>query len=75
MTDNSPSAFPTVKPFNETFSEWQESAPGMSLRDYFAAAALQGLLAFPNAHPSVSSGDYAKLAYKNADAMLKERAR
>jgi len=44
---------------------------GISLRDYFAAAALQGLLACPNTY-----GDHAGLAgmaYQYADAMLAER--
>lgn len=44
---------------------------GMTLRDYFAAAALQGSIA------CVGSGgdwnDFAKDAYKYADAMLKAR--
>jgi len=44
---------------------------GMTLRDYFAAAALQGSIA------CIGSGgdwdDFAKDAYKYADAMLKAR--
>ena len=39
--------------------------PGMTLRDYFAAAALQGLLAY-DADCSTAIG----LAYHTADAML-----
>ena len=45
-------------------------APGMSLRDYFAAKAMQGLIA------SFDKGDFtdkAKWSYRMADAMLKER--
>jgi hypothetical protein len=44
---------------------------GMSLRDYFAAAALQGMLADTqfNEPPFESS----RIAYKYADAMLAER--
>lgn len=44
---------------------------GMTLRDYFAAAALQGNIA----HPDVTGNrdDIAKDAYKYADAMLKAR--
>jgi len=41
---------------------------GMTLRDYLAAAALQGLLA-RGANPE----DIPEQAYKYADAMLKER--
>lgn len=44
---------------------------GMSLRDYFAAAALTGLLAHPNQSTDVPA--FAKAAYHFADAMLKER--
>ena len=44
---------------------------GMSLRDYFAAKAMQGILANPDidGYPE----DYAKKAYQYADAMLKAR--
>jgi len=44
---------------------------GMTLRDYFAAAALQGNIA----HPEVTGNrdDIARDAYKYADAMLKAR--
>jgi hypothetical protein len=44
---------------------------GMTLRDYFAAAALQGNIA----HPEVTGNrdDIARDAYKYADAMLKAK--
>jgi len=42
--------------------------PGMSLRDWFAAKAMQGLLQYAYAH-----ADRASVAYKVADAMLAER--
>jgi hypothetical protein len=43
----------------------------MTLRDYFAAAALQGLLA---SFESIGTRDaYALVAYEYADAMLKAR--
>ena len=47
-------------------TEW-----GMTLRDYFAAKALQGNIA----HPEVTGNrdDIARDAYKYADAMLKAR--
>lgn len=56
-------------------------SPGMSLRDYFAAVALQGILAnsFCNGtgqtlpHASIEQG--VELAYKYADAMLIERTK
>ena len=52
---------------------------GMSLRDYFAAKAMQGWLASygeNDSHP-VSNGnelEFATMAYKLADAMIKARS-
>lgn len=47
---------------------------GMSLRDYFAAAALQGMLsATKEDHPWPGADQYARLAHEFADAMLKAR--
>jgi hypothetical protein len=43
----------------------------MDLRDYFAARAMQGLLA--NAAYSGKASDFAILAYEQADAMLEAR--
>ena len=48
-------------------------ATGMSLRDYFAAAALQGLMA--STSEGYSYRDRATDAYILADAMLAERAK
>jgi hypothetical protein len=45
--------------------------PGLTLRDYFAAAALTGLLADPNSTCTVE--DFAEGAYECADAMLVQR--
>jgi len=52
--------------------------PGMSLRDYFAAQALAGILAGGFAdtvpHDDVGGGrEAAAFAYQYADAMLKQR--
>lgn len=44
---------------------------GMTLRDYFAAKALQGLVACSEADGT--NDDFARWAYKYADAMLKAR--
>lgn len=44
---------------------------GMTLRDYFAAAALQGITA--RTHINSDMRGWAELAYKHADAMLAER--
>lgn len=53
-------------------ADGEKSQRGMSLRDYFAAQALSGLLANPKSD-SVRFDDYAKDAWKMADAMLKAR--
>lgn len=50
--------------------------PGMTLRDYFAAAALQGMFARANSHPAghpKSPEGYSAAAFEAADAMLKAR--
>ena len=55
---------------------------GMTLRDYFAAKAMQGIYACPvqlyraDGTPLpdiITSADIAKMAYEEADAMLAER--
>ena len=52
-----------------------EAHPGMSMRDYFAAAALTGLLAQSQGSATVSDPAIgAKYAYTLADAMLAARA-
>lgn len=49
--------------------EWKYTE-GISLRDYFAAQALQGML---SANTEASDDDLAKYAYSAADAMLAAR--
>lgn len=49
---------------------WKQE--GMSLRDYFAAKALQGLLASPNLTVQFDDA-LAQAAYKLSDAMLEAR--
>lgn len=46
--------------------------PGMTLRDYFAAKAMQGFAADPDCENGAQA---AKTAYEWADAMLAERAK
>jgi hypothetical protein len=59
MSTNNTQAFPK--------SQWE--ATGMTLRDYFAAKAMQGLI---NEQVEVIP-TLAQIAYEIADAMLKER--
>lgn len=69
-------AFPRV---GEGFGNPNYDAPGMSLRDWFAGQALAGFCANPEARCfggyDESREHVAKLAYDQADAMLKERAK
>ena len=59
---------------NEGFNGWGTPFEGMTLRDYFAAKAMQGLLAqslgTALGSPVEQAAEY---AYKMADAMLKAR--
>ena len=48
--------------------------PGMNLRDYFAAKAMQGLLSSANFSAEfINEGHIFSASYKIADAMIKER--
>ena len=63
---NNPPAFPTVM--------LDKPEGGMSLRDYMAAKAMQGMLAGLLAYGhDIMWDQVAKDAYKQADAMLKAR--
>lgn len=64
MTKEMP-AFPT------TLYDYGGETDGMSLRDYFAAKAMQGIMTDPNL--SMSRDEVAEWAYRQADAMLKAR--
>jgi len=69
MKDGGP-AFPLhseVRPSMD--SEWC----GMTLRDYFAAKAMQGFIACPNTRGEPN--DIAAWCYQMADAMIQERSK
>lgn len=76
------SAFPEIKTeYNESIHEYTNntySTGGMSLRDYFAAKAMQGLMC-NNELPENFDGEneaaiwMAKVSYLTADAMMKAR--
>jgi len=59
-------AFPVVVGDDDSVSEW-----GLTIRDWFAAKALTGLLA--DSEQAGSPQDFARLAYQHADAMLSAR--
>lgn len=74
--NNGGQAFPMLRNVGYN-SDWV-TEDGMTLRDYFAAKALQGWLASYPAdavHPvaAENTAQVAKQAYMMADAMLKER--
>ena len=63
-----PSAFP-LHP-----EHWQEENQGRTLRDYFAAKAMQALLRqYPDHLMNSPASEVASDAYSMADAMLKAR--
>ena len=61
-------AFPRAVQFDDAFI----NGHGMTLRDYFAAAALQGLMAEYDPEDELEQ-HIAKWSYKAADAMIKAR--
>jgi hypothetical protein len=66
---NNPSAFPQCA-YN--MKGGYDITGGMTLRDYFAAQALQGIMA-SGIYPTGIMFDTAKEAYEMADAMMKAR--
>lgn len=65
-------AFPT-KNYKAVVPEATGYAEGMTLRDYFAGNAIQGLLADPAWRRDMDFEETAWAAYEQADAMLKAR--
>jgi hypothetical protein len=63
---NNPPAFPKTP-----FIELGTPQNGMTLRDYFAAKAMQGLISIDDL--DMHQDDYARAAYLQADAMMKAR--
>lgn len=71
INDGGP-AFPVQESMISSGSEGVPASSGMSLRDYFAAKAMQGICAIPtSANMEVAS--ISKSAYLMADAMLAAR--
>ena len=61
---------------NEGFNGWGEPQQGMTLRDYFAAKAMQGMLANPKLQEQILKAGQSWIeesAWAVADAMLKTR--
>ena len=71
-------AFPQADKWNEDGTKvlFQPPDTGMTLRDFFAAAALQGMMSRDSFDPGQASPTQrAHLAYIDADAMLAQRAK
>lgn len=78
MDPKSLMAFPTLSSTNAVDEDGRErhvqqhySIPGMTLRDYFAAKAMAGMIADPT--DTNEAHTIAERAYHYADAMLKAR--
>ncbi|HHT8992811.1 TPA: hypothetical protein ACT5B2_003856 [Burkholderia cenocepacia] len=80
--DDGGPAFPVDDPFAlepRDVTQMKRLASGMSLRDYFAAKALAGMLAYPGCesrgshHNNNTPDGVATMAYEYADAMLRAR--
>ena len=67
--NNGGPAFPTTDPNYEA----KYAGEGMTLRDYFAAKALQGFIANKDRPTKFDPNDDAAYCYQLADAMLAER--
>jgi len=67
---NNPPAFPS---FDYLAQDGRENPKGMTLRDYFAAQAMQGYCSNQQHTSSCTVGLTADCAYEMADAMLKAR--
>jgi hypothetical protein len=59
------------QPAFPTWIETDNMAHGMTLRDYFASAAMQGYMGYSKA--SMTLDEVAAWSYKVADALLKAR--
>jgi hypothetical protein len=67
---NNPPAFPGLDYIDQ---HGKKNPEGMTLRDYFAAKAMQGLLADQDWRMDMDFNETAFAAYQQADEMLKVR--
>ena len=73
MTTYNPPAFPTERIGVESGEVLTYQEEGMTLRDYFAAKAMQGMLSACTGWSEAGIERLAKCSYMTADQMLKER--
>lgn len=78
-TNNGGPAFPFPASLYPDGSTHDPGDPGMSLRDYFAAKAMQGLMGRNWSECKVTDEEliaiWARSSYGMADAMMKERSK
>jgi hypothetical protein len=65
---------PAVMGEREVISSSDYGEGGISMRDYFAAKAMQAILSSPNCPIEIYTGEIAKESYMVADAMIKARS-
>jgi hypothetical protein len=58
---------------NPRWEGWGQPEAGMTLRDYFAAKAMQGMFDYWDENPHLEFEHIADCAYDMADAMMKVR--
>jgi len=69
---NNPPAFP-FPAYTYPNGEFNQGEDGITMRDYFAARAMEALLSDPDWRQDMDIKDTALAAYKTADAMMKAR--
>lgn len=65
-----------ARPHSQDAEYIHHAQPGMTLRDYYAGQAMQGMLSNPKLHEQILKAGQSWIeesAWKVADAMLKER--
>jgi hypothetical protein len=72
MTDGGP-AFPHEFKAQTATGIWSDRAPGMTLLDYFAGQAMQGVIMGPGCPGNAA--EVSRIAYDFAQCMLAERER
>ena len=60
-------------PVEMIYTQENEKFNGMTLRDYFAAKAMQGMFDYWDENPHLEFEHIANCSYDMADAMMKER--
>ncbi|WP_407473497.1 hypothetical protein [Sulfitobacter sp. PM12] len=62
-----------VAAFAHGGNDVEPSQSGMTLRDYFAAASIQGLRSNPHAWAEMTASEMVEAAWRDADAMIEAR--